>query len=69
MIERLWNCYTEWKNGMVMEFLKDLAMFVLMAFGIVGWVAIGLIALVTAPFVIGMVLIGAVLFAPDLEGY
>lgn len=52
-----------------MEFLRDLAMFVLMMLGIVGWVAIGLIALAVAPFVVGMFLVGAVVFAPDMEGY
>ena len=35
---------------------------VLMMFGLVGW-------MVLAPFVIGMLLIGAVIFAPDMEGY
>lgn len=52
-----------------MALARDLAMFVLMMFGIVGWIALGLLVLAVAPFVIGMVLIGAVIFAPDLEGY
>lgn len=42
---------------------------ILMAFGLVGWVVLGAIALVLAPFIIGMLLIGAVIFAPDMEGY
>ena len=52
-----------------MEFLRDTALFILMMFGIVGWVIVGVLALVLAPFVIGMILMGAVIFAPDTEGY
>ncbi len=52
-----------------MAILNNIALFILMVFGLIGWVVIGLIALVTAPFVIGMVLIGAVVFEPDMEGY
>ena len=52
-----------------MTALKEVAFFILMMLGVVGWVVIGLIALVTAPFVIGMFLIGAVVFEPDMEGY
>ncbi|MFI0399650.1 MAG: hypothetical protein ACH34X_11240 [Thiolinea sp.] len=42
---------------------------VLMMFGLVGWMVVGAVAMVLAPFVIGMLLIGAVIFAPDMEGY
>ena len=42
---------------------------VLMVFGLVGWMVVGAVAMVLAPFVIGMLLIGAVIFAPDMEGY
>ena len=42
---------------------------VLMAFGLVGWCIVGAVVLVLAPFIIGMLLIGAVIFAPDMEGY
>ena len=42
---------------------------ILMAFGLVGWMVVGAVAMVLAPFVIGMALIGAVIFAPDMEGY
>ena len=52
-----------------MELLRDLAMFVLMAFGIVGWVIAGLLALALSPFVIGMIVICAVIFEPDMDGY
>lgn len=52
-----------------MEILRDALMFVLMMLGIVGWVIVGVVALVLAPFVIGMVVIGAVIFAPDMDGY
>lgn len=52
-----------------MGLLRDALMFVLMMLGIVGWVIVGVVALVLAPFVIGMILMGAVIFAPDTEGY
>lgn len=42
---------------------------VLMMFGLVGWMVVGAVAMVLAPFVIGMLLIGAVIFSPDMEGY
>lgn len=52
-----------------MGFLRDAALFILMMFGIVGWIIVGVIALALAPFVIGMVILGAVIFAPDMDGY
>lgn len=52
-----------------MELLRDALMFVLMMLGIVGWVIVGVVALALAPFVIGMLLLGAVVFAPDMDGY
>lgn len=52
-----------------MAILKNIALFILMMLGIVGWVIAGLLALVLSPFVIGMLLIGAVIFAPDMDGY
>jgi hypothetical protein len=52
-----------------MELLRDLAMFILMMFGIAGWIALGLLVLAVSPFVVGMILIGAVIFAPDMDGY
>gem|GEM_PF-4229934 len=52
-----------------MELLRDALMFVLMMLGIVGWVIVGVIALALAPVVIGMLLLGAVIFAPDMDGY
>lgn len=52
-----------------MEFLRDTALFILMMLGIVGWIIVGVVALALAPFVIGMILMGAVIFAPDMDGY
>lgn len=52
-----------------MELLKDTAIFILMMLGIVGWVIAGLLALVLSPFVVGMLVLGAVIFAPDMDGY
>lgn len=52
-----------------MEVLRDALMFVLMMLGIVGWVIVGVVMLVLAPFVIGMLLLGAYVFAPDMDGY
>jgi len=36
---------------------------------IVGWAVLGLIVLMLAPVIIGLVGLGAVLFAPDMDGY
>lgn len=36
---------------------------------LIGWVIVGALVLVLSPFVVGMILIGAVVFAPDMEGY
>lgn len=52
-----------------MNFLRDVLIFIAMMLGIVGWVIVGVLALIVTPFVIGMFLIGAVVFAPDMEGY
>lgn len=52
-----------------MDFLRDVLIFILMMLGIVGWFIVGVVALIVSPFVIGMILIGAVIFAPDMEGY
>lgn len=52
-----------------MELLKDTAIFILMMLGIVGWVIAGLLALVLSPFVVGMLVLGAVIFAPDMDDY
>lgn len=52
-----------------MAILNNIALYVLMVFGLVGWCIAGAIALVLALFIIGMVLIGAVIFEPDMEGY
>ena len=49
--------------------ILKLVQMILMTFELVGWMVVGAVALVLAPFVIGMVLIGAVIFAPDTEGY
>ena len=52
-----------------MAILKNIALFILMMLGIVGWVIAGLLALVLSPFVVGMRVLGAVIFAPDMDGY
>lgn len=52
-----------------MAILKNIALFILMMLGIVGWVIAGLLALVLSPFVVGMLVLGAVIFAPDMDGY
>lgn len=52
-----------------MAILNNIALFILMVFGLIGWVIVGALALVLSPFVIGMLLIGAVIFAPDMDGY
>ncbi len=44
-------------------------MFVLMMLGIVGWIIVGVLALALSPFVIGMIVICAVVFEPDMDGY
>ena len=49
--------------------ILKVAQMVLMAFGLVGWCIVGAVVLVLAPFIIGMLLIGAVIFEPDMEGY
>ena len=52
-----------------MSILNNIALFILMVFGLIGWVIVGALVLVLSPFVIGMLLLGAVVFAPDMEGY
>lgn len=52
-----------------MALLRDTAIFILMVFGLIGWVIVGALVLVLSPFVIVMLLLGAVVFAPDMEGY
>lgn len=52
-----------------MAILNNIALFILMVFGLIGWVIVGALVLVLSPFVVGMILIGAVIFAPDMEGY
>lgn len=52
-----------------MAILSNIALFILMMLGLVGWIIVGALVLVLSPFVIGMLLIGAVVFAPDMEGY
>lgn len=52
-----------------MGFLKETLVFIAMMLGIVGWVIAGLLALALAPFVIGMIVICAVIFEPDMDGY
>lgn len=57
------------KQRKLMAILKNIALFILMMLGIVGWVIAGLLALVLSPFVVGMLVLGAVIFAPDMDGY
>ena len=52
-----------------MDFLRDVLIFILMMLGIVGWFITGVAVLIVSPFVIGMVLVGAAIFAPDMDGY
>jgi hypothetical protein len=52
-----------------MAILNNIALFILMVFGLIGWVIVGALVLVLSPFVVGMILIGAVVFEPDMEGY
>ena len=40
-----------------MAILKNIALFILMMLGIVGWVIAGLLALVLSPFVVGMLVL------------
>lgn len=52
-----------------MQAIKDLAHFILLMIGLVGWLVIGVAALILSPVIIGMVAFAAVVFEPDMDGY
>lgn len=52
-----------------MKFLNNAVAVIFIMLELVGWITVGGIALICAPFVIGMVVLGAHLFEPDMEDY
>jgi hypothetical protein len=52
-----------------MGLLKNILMAAVSMLGLLGWMVFGLLVLLLSPLIIGIVVIGAVIFAPDMDGY